>query len=122
MPGVPLGSVKRHSDTLLYDLGRRVGQLDLALVDFDHPAAHRDLHWDLANAQREINPHKTLITKPDLRAQVDPLTTNFERGVAPLLPRLRHSVIQNDANDYNIIVGGGDDLYSRNQQVIGWFR
>ncbi|MCP5098586.1 MAG: aminotransferase class III-fold pyridoxal phosphate-dependent enzyme, partial [Chloroflexi bacterium] len=37
-----------------------------------------------------------------------------------LLPTLRRSAIHNDANDYNIIVGGGDDdLYTRNQQIIG---
>jgi Ser/Thr protein kinase RdoA (MazF antagonist) len=120
LPGVfRWAVVKRHADTLLNDLGRRVGQLDLALADFDHPAAHRDLHWDLANAQREINRHKALITDPDLRALVDTLTANFKRDVAPLLPTLRRSVIQNDANDYNVIVGGGDDHYSRNQQVIG---
>ncbi|MGH9852466.1 MAG: phosphotransferase, partial [Blastocatellia bacterium] len=47
-PGVPLGGVKRHSPELLFDLGRRVGQLDRALADFDHPAVHRDFHWDLA--------------------------------------------------------------------------
>jgi 4-aminobutyrate aminotransferase-like enzyme len=36
-----------------------------------------------------------------------------------MLNMLRRSAIHNDANDYNIVVGGGDDLYSRNQIVIG---
>ena len=35
------------------------------------------------------------------------------------LPTLRRSVIQNDANDYNVIVGGGSDVYTRNQEVVG---
>ncbi len=133
LPGVPLGEVKRHSADLLRDLGRRLGQLDRALVDFDHPATHRDMHWDLANALREIDRHKSLIDAPDLRTLVGSLVSDFEHDVVPLLDTLRRSVIQNDANDYNIIVGnnaivgdnaivGGsddNDLYSRNQQVIG---
>ncbi len=44
---------------------------------------------------------------------------DFERDVEPLLGRLRRSVIHNDANDYNVIVGGGDDFYSRDQSVVG---
>ncbi len=119
LPGVPLGDVKRHSLGLLYDLGRCVGQLDRALSDFDHAAAHRDLHWDLANAVPEIEEHKSLIADPDLRAMVEAVLFAFKRDVVPLLDNLGRSVIQNDANNYNVIVGGGDDLDSRNQQVIG---
>ena len=44
---------------------------------------------------------------------------DFEHYVTPLLPGLRKSVIHNDANDYNVIVGGNDDLYGRNQRVVG---
>ncbi len=119
LPGRPMGEVKRHSAGLLYDLGRRVGQLDRALNDFDHPAVHRDLHWDLAHAQREIGQHRALVADPSLRAIIDSLVADFECNVAPLLGRLRQSVIHNDANDYNVIVSGGDDLYSRDQQVTG---
>ncbi|MCB0197773.1 MAG: aminotransferase class III-fold pyridoxal phosphate-dependent enzyme, partial [Anaerolineae bacterium] len=119
LPGMPMGDVKRHSPELLTDLGRQMGQLDKALVDFDHPALHRDLHWDLVNAQREIENHKALITDPNMKVLVEQLVNAFEQHVVPLLDNLRRSVIQNDANDYNIIVGGGRDLYSRNQHVIG---
>jgi hypothetical protein len=114
-----MGEVKRHSADLMHDLGRRVAQLDRALADFDHAAVYRDLHWDLAHAQREIGQHQALLTDPELRALVDSLVDDFERDIVPLLDGLRRSVIQNDANVYNVIVGGGDDLYSRDQQVIG---
>ncbi len=119
LPGQPLGDVKRHSAVLLYNIGRGVGQLDEALVDFDHPAAHRDLHWDLAHALREIEQHQALIDEPELQTLVDTLVNQFKQNVVPRLGALRQSVIQNDANDYNIIVGEGADLDSRNQQVIG---
>ncbi len=119
LSGVPMGDVKRHSPELLTDLGRKVGQMNNALADFDHLACHRDLHWDLANVQREIDKHKALIADPEMQALVDSLVDDFERDTAPHLADLRRSVIQNDANDYNVIVGGGDNLYNRNQQVIG---
>jgi Ser/Thr protein kinase RdoA (MazF antagonist) len=124
LPGMPMGEVKRHSAELLYDLGRRVGEMDAALADFDHPAAHRELHWDLANALREIDRHKHLVADPELRNIVDSLASGFEQNVLSLLANLRCSVIQNDANDYNVIVGNNDtayddDLHMRNQQVIG---
>src|SRR5687767_2683716 len=54
MPGTPLGDVPHHSTTLLEDLGRRVGELDAALATFDHPAIHRELHWDLAHGVQVV--------------------------------------------------------------------
>src|SRR5205807_2536765 len=47
------------------------------------------------------------------------VAADFERLCVPLLPGLRRSAIHNDANDYNVIVGGGRDLYTRNQSVVG---
>lgn len=119
LPGIPLGKLKRHSSELLHDLGRCVGQLDKAMFDFDHQAVHRDFHWDLANALQVVNKYKSLIADAELRELVDTFAHGFERHVVPLLDELRRSVIHNDANDYNVIVGGGDDLYTRNQQVVG---
>lgn len=119
LPGKPLGQLKRHSPHLLANLGRSLAQIDRALAGFEHPAARREFHWDLAQAQQVVNRHKTLITDPELRALIDKFVADFERFTAPLLPQLRQSVIHNDANDYNVIVGGGDDLYTRHQQVVG---
>ncbi len=119
LPGVPLGAVKRHSPELLRDLGRRVGQIDRALAGFDHPAIHRDFHWDFANGLSVVREYQSLIADSETREMVVAIAGEFERNVAPMLPRLRKSAIHNDANDYNVIVGGGDDLYSKNQRVAG---
>ena len=119
LPGTPLGKVKRRSPALLYNLGYKIGQLDVALQGFDHSALHRDFHWDLANGLKIIRQNEGLIADDQLRGCVKTFADNFERTMAPLLPRLRTSVIHNDANDYNILVSGGDDLYTRNQSVVG---
>ncbi len=119
LPGKPLGELKRHSPGLLYDLGRCVGRMDRAMADFEHPGAHRDFHWDLADASAIVRKYQGLIQESDLRQQIEKIADDFDRYVAPLISGLRKSVIHNDANDYNVIVGGGDDLYTRNQRVVG---
>ncbi len=119
LPGIPMGSVKRHSDGLFEDLGRCVGDMDRAMADFDHPAARRDFYWDLANAPQIVKEYHPLIADTDFRELIKKISHDFERIVTPLLPKLRKSVIHNDANDYNVIVGGDGDLYTRNQRVVG---
>lgn len=119
LDGVPLGTVRRHSDDLLRSLGGCLGRVDRALSSFDHPAIHRDFHWDLANGLREVRKYQSLIANADIQQLVGKLADDFERNTSQLLPKLRRSAIHNDANDYNVLVGGGKDLYSRNQQVVG---
>lgn len=119
LEGIPLGSVKRHSDELLRELGACLGRLDRALADFDHPAIHRDFHWDLVNGLGEVRKYESLIADADMKELVAKLAADFEHHTAPLLSQLRLSAIHNDANDYNVLVGGGDDLHSRNQHVVG---
>lgn len=96
LPGVPLAQV-RQTPELLCDLGRKLGQLDHALSDFDHPAVHRDFHWDLANGNRIIDEFATLIEDATLRELVLRCRVEMKTG-------LRRSVIHGDANDYNVLI------------------
>lgn len=97
LPGVPLAKVTPHSPGLLHDLGRKLGQVIRALADFDHPAVHRDFHWDLANGNRTVNEFAGLIENASLRELV--LKCRYEAPAS-----LRRSVIHGDANDYNVLV------------------
>ena len=119
LPGRPLGNVKHHSDGLLHDLGQKIGQLTTALQGFDHPALHRDFHWDLANGLYIIHKNKKLIQDQSLRETILKLASDFEKHTVPLLANLPQSIIHNDANDYNLIAGGGDDPYTKNQSIVG---
>jgi Ser/Thr protein kinase RdoA (MazF antagonist) len=100
LPGVPLGEMRLHTSVLMHDLGRKLGQLAQALADFDHPAVHRDFHWDLANGNRVVNEFASLIDNTSLRELV--LKCRFEPRLS-----LRRSVIHGDANDYNVLVDPG---------------
>lgn len=97
VPSVPLGEIKLQTQELLRDLGGKLGALDRALVDFDHPAVHRDFHWDLANGNRVIDEYGGLIEDANLRELVFGCRVDFSDD-------LRRSVIHGDANDYNVIV------------------
>ncbi len=61
LPGKPFARVKPHDADLLTGLGRFFGSLDRILEDFDHPAAHRDFHWDLKNAGQIVHRYIGLI-------------------------------------------------------------
>ena len=70
LPGVPLAEIKPHTSGLLRDLGSKLGQLTSALADFDHPAVHRDFHWNLANGDRVIREYGPMIADDALRRLV----------------------------------------------------
>ena len=106
VPGAPLGTVRHRSHALLEDFGRTIGSLDCALADFDHPAIHRDFHWDLANARAVIDKYRSLVTDPELGRAIETIAERFDAHVRPVLAALPRRAIHNDLNDYNILVTG----------------
>jgi 4-aminobutyrate aminotransferase-like enzyme/Ser/Thr protein kinase RdoA (MazF antagonist) len=119
LPGTPLGNVKHHSNELLYNIGQKMGQFTSALRGFEQPALHRDFYWDLANGQKIIAQNEQLIKDNVLRESVQTLASIFEVHTAPLLSKLPLSIIHNDANEYNLIAGGGKKPRTRNQAIVG---
>ena len=103
LPATVLARFKPHSPDLLHSLGCALGQIDRALADFSHPAAHRELKWDLKRADW-IRDHIGEITESRCRALVQQFIRQFDQSARPTLSRLRTSVIHNDANDYNVLV------------------
>jgi Ser/Thr protein kinase RdoA (MazF antagonist) len=97
LDGVPLAQVNAQPPELLRDLGRKLGQLDRALADFDHAAAHRDFHWDLAHGNRILEEYGELVRDLQLRELIGKHRVTFDS-------ELRRSVIHGDANDYNVLV------------------
>jgi 4-aminobutyrate aminotransferase-like enzyme/Ser/Thr protein kinase RdoA (MazF antagonist) len=104
VPGKLLAETRSHTPELLRSLGAALGTLDRALLDFDHPAAARELKWDLARAGW-IRGYLGYITDTKRRALVERFLALFEADALPRLAGLRQSVIYHDANDYNVIVG-----------------
>lgn len=101
LPGKPLAQVAVQPPELLYDLGRKLGQLSRALAGFDHPGAHRAFHWDLARGVQVLREFGPQIKTDWLRD----LVLGFRVGS---MSHLRRSVVHGDANDYNVLVDGNE--------------
>ena len=68
LPGTTLGTARLRTDALRRDLGRALGRVDRSLATFDHPAFHRDFHWDLAASDRVIRSYLPLVSDADMGA------------------------------------------------------
>ncbi len=104
LPGIPLAQVKPHSPQLLRELGVSLGQLDRALLDFQHPAMLRPLQWDLQHAFAVFDQYAVEIDTTSQTELFQRYVRRFTESTAGKLAGLRCSVVQNDANDYNVLV------------------
>jgi 4-aminobutyrate aminotransferase-like enzyme/Ser/Thr protein kinase RdoA (MazF antagonist) len=105
IPGQLLVHTKPQSAALLRSLGAELAKLDKALLDFDHPAAHRHMQWDLLQTA-ELRGEAHFIPEKDRRALVEGLLKRVDEEVLPVAAKLRRSVIHGDANDFNVVVRG----------------
>ncbi len=106
LPGTILAEARPRSPALFSKVGELLGRLDVALSGFRHAAAvGRDFHWDPARAAEVVERHRGAITDPIRRELLSRFQALYGSEVAPLLPGLPRSVIHNDANDYNLLVG-----------------
>jgi 4-aminobutyrate aminotransferase-like enzyme/Ser/Thr protein kinase RdoA (MazF antagonist) len=108
LPGRPLADVSPHSPALLRGIGETLGGVANALRSFTHPAAHRALKWDLGHADW-IAEHVSLLGDREQRERVARILAHYVSHVRPALEVTRRSVVHNDANDYNILVGPSND-------------
>jgi hydroxylysine kinase len=94
-------------------VGSLLAKLDLALVDFRHPAQNHDLLWDLKRADRVSS---LLAALPDTnrRSLSEQALHRFATDVMPIIPQLRSQVIHNDFNPHNILAAEESD-----QEIVG---
>jgi 4-aminobutyrate aminotransferase-like enzyme/Ser/Thr protein kinase RdoA (MazF antagonist)/murein DD-endopeptidase MepM/ murein hydrolase activator NlpD len=103
LPGSTLAEAKPHSPELLSSLGQLLAEIDVALLDFEHPAAHRELKWDLSRSPW-ARQHLSEVCDAGRRSLAEKFLDLFEADAVPLFPRLRRSVIYGDANDHNVLI------------------
>ncbi|QGZ64561.1 phosphotransferase [Paraburkholderia acidisoli] len=102
LEGVPLHNVT-PGIALMSDMGTVLARLDRALADFSHPAAARDLLWNISHVPR-LASRLDYVVDPRRRASVQRFFDHFGARVAPRLTALRHQVIHNDMNPQNVMV------------------
>lgn len=92
-----------HSETIFRSLGHFLANMNLQLQQFNsYIYKARKSEWDLQNLS--LN-RKFIDDIPDAhnRNIVRYFFQQFEEEVAPILPELRHCIIHNDANEWNIL-------------------
>ena len=106
LPGTVLADARPRSLAHLAGVGSLLGRLDVALEGFRHPGAvGRPLLWDPVRAPEVIERHIGAIADPARRALLSRFRDLFAREIVAMLPSLPRGVINNDANDYNVLVG-----------------
>lgn len=86
---------------LLRSVGRGLGAVAQALLDFSHPLAVRQHHWHLLQAPRVC---AGAPLDPEAGALVERSLAGYDERVRPALATLRRSVIHADGNDHNLLV------------------
>jgi 4-aminobutyrate aminotransferase-like enzyme/Ser/Thr protein kinase RdoA (MazF antagonist) len=120
LPGPFLSQVKPHKPELLQSLGRFLASMDRAFVSFRHPPVARELKWDMSKAPSTIESRLDDLRDPEGRKIVEYFLNRFNDIVVPKWPTFRKSVVHNDANDHNVLVGhGSSDPAGLFSKVIG---
>jgi 4-aminobutyrate aminotransferase-like enzyme/Ser/Thr protein kinase RdoA (MazF antagonist) len=91
------------SDAAVRDYGVTHARLNLALRSFFHPAAGRQLLWDLAHAA-SLRPLTEAIADGPRRRLVEDMLDRYDARVAPRWPRLRLQVVHGDLNLDNVLL------------------
>ncbi len=85
-------------------LANSLAQVDKVLANFDHPAGHRYLQWDIQHANVVIRKYLHHIKSERNQVLIEKILFDYEARVLPLCASLPVQIIHNDANDYNLMV------------------
>ncbi len=110
LPGTQMAAVAERSESTLEQIGLALGELDLCLLGFEHPAMDREHRWDPRQAQW-LTGATQHIPDPGQRGIVERLLVQYRGRVVPIVDDLPLSVIHNDANEENLLLdrdGEGD--------------
>jgi Ser/Thr protein kinase RdoA (MazF antagonist) len=100
--GDVLDDLSDISVNLLKNIGFSVAEFDLAVQDFEHPAAHRNHRWNLADTGRHKD--KTELLEDPQKRLLLAWAFDAWAGVGPELEKLPRQLIHGDANPENILV------------------
>jgi len=102
--GTDLSTVSDISDILIENVGKTLAEFDRAMSTFDHPAAHRNHRWNLAESLQHEDKMR-YVSEPEKRVLLQWAFDLF-RDARPGLDRLPWQFIHGDAHDENLMVEG----------------
>jgi 4-aminobutyrate aminotransferase-like enzyme/Ser/Thr protein kinase RdoA (MazF antagonist) len=106
LPGTVLARARPRSDSLLEDVGARLGSLDVLLARYPGSVPDRPgFDWALERAGDVMARGITLITDPACRTLLERATAGF-LGAIDGAAALPVQLIHGDVNDHNVLVSG----------------
>jgi 4-aminobutyrate aminotransferase-like enzyme/Ser/Thr protein kinase RdoA (MazF antagonist) len=106
LPGRPMAEAS-PTPTMLRRLGGLAGQIDRALAGFFHPAAGREIVWDVRHAPR-LRPCLAALEDPGLRGLSERVLDRFAADCLPRLDSLRAQVLHHDLHPHNVLVDAAE--------------
>lgn len=105
-PGILWADVRPHSPELLHSLGENLAHLTTGFEGFEHPGMRRGIPWELTEAMQSSS--LTSYVQGEWKEIVEGVFHRFDTYISGCLSELPQSVIHNDVNDYNALVGLGE--------------
>lgn len=103
IPGLVLDKAPKVNK-LYYDVGQGIGQLNLAMQDFDNAVYKNHSHkWMLENCCN-IREYLNIITDVNKKDMIERILNRFENNVLSLKSTFKQGLIHGDYNENNIIV------------------
>jgi 4-aminobutyrate aminotransferase-like enzyme/Ser/Thr protein kinase RdoA (MazF antagonist) len=102
LPGTPAARFAGSREARR-SLGRTLGAMNHALRGFAHPGQFQNLDWDIRHTSR-CRERFSCIDDANELALARHFVQLYEQSVAPRVRTLRHGVIYNDANDWNVLL------------------
>ena len=103
--GKGMSDLSDISDDLLFGLGRSLAEFDRVMLGFEHPAAHRQHRWNLAQAEQHES-KIALIGEEDNKALLE-WAYGLWRESRAGLAGVPWQFIHGDAHDENVLVEAG---------------
>lgn len=102
LAGELYAEVKPQTTELHKSLGTLLANSAIAFADFEHPAAHRRMKWDVARLA-DLEPLLKLYEDKEKYQLLASHLSDFCQHALPALSDCHKQIIHNDSNDYNLL-------------------
>lgn len=104
-PGRPLARQGYRSTRSMQNLGATLAILSQSLAGFEATAMERTLNWDLARSAEVVNARIGKVDDPIKLRWISRVGNHVENEILPRANEFKTSIIHNDCNDENLLVG-----------------
>ena len=102
--GIPMAEYTPHNEEFLHHLGMMCGDMTRAVHSIEHEPLQSDLLWNMNQVSETLEKFLVYLPNPEKQGIVQNFLQLYQKTLEPIEKQLRKGWIQNDANDYNILV------------------